>query len=103
MNFRGGNRFEFDDLKDKANLAKHGISLAAAESLWADVDLFVVPTDYPSELRQLAIGRIDGRCWTAIFTRRSDRIRVISLRRSRHEERNAYESKKAVHHRPKSP
>jgi len=44
------------------------------------------------EQRLLMIGRVDGRHWSAVVTRRGDKIRLISVRRSRLEEINLYES-----------
>ncbi|MEH2160101.1 MAG: BrnT family toxin [Nostoc sp.] len=38
------------------------------------------------------IGKIIGKYWSAVITYRSDKIRIISVRRSRAEEVNIYES-----------
>jgi hypothetical protein len=43
------------------------------------------------EPRLLVIGRIDGKHWSAVVTRREERIRLISVRRSRPEEVALYE------------
>jgi uncharacterized DUF497 family protein len=37
------------------------------------------------------IGRIDGKHWSAVVTYREERIRIISVRRSRDEEVAIYE------------
>ena len=83
--------FEYDPDKSAANLAKHGIDFETAQALWDDDLRLVVETRFLSEPRQLVIGRIDGRVWTAIVTRRGDAIRIISVRRSRDEEVRRYE------------
>ena len=41
----------------------------------------------------LLIGKIDEKHWSAIITRRDENIRLISVRRSRDEEVELYESK----------
>ncbi|PPJ45949.1 BrnT family toxin [Rhizobium sp. KAs_5_22] len=83
--------FEFDPAKSEANRAKHGIDFVAAQELW--YDLFGVDADaaYVLEPRRVLIGRIEGVCWTGIYVQRGDRIRIISVRRARVQERRRYE------------
>lgn len=83
--------FEFDSDKSAANLAKHGIDFEAAQDLWDDDLRLVVGTRFLSERRELVIGRIGERVWTAVVTLRGDAIRIISVRRSRDEEVRRYE------------
>ena len=45
------------------------------------------------EPRKLAIGKIDGKFWTVIFTLRGMTIRMISARRSRDNEKKLYYEK----------
>jgi len=78
--------FEFDPAKSAANEAKHGIDFARAQVLWDDPDLLEVPARTSDEPRWLVVGRIDDVCWSAIVTRRDERVRIISVRRSRREE-----------------
>lgn len=76
-------RIEFDPAKDEINLAKHGVSLAAADSfdwntaLEREDDRF----DY-GEVRFVAVGLIEARPYVMVFTEGSndDAVRVISLR-----------------------
>ena len=84
--------FEFDSDKSAANRAKHGIAFEEAQALWSDPFLIEAPARTTDEPRWLAVGRIEGRHWTAIYTRRGGNIRIISVRRSRKEEVEAYES-----------
>ncbi len=86
--------FEFDSTKSEANLRKHGIDFKQATSLW-DEGVVVLKSRNRAEDRSLVIGRIRNEFWTAIITYREDRIRIISVRRARHEEKELYES----HHR----
>jgi len=84
--------FEFDEQKSRANLRKHGIDFVEAQALWADADLLEIPARTEDEPRSIVIGRIQDRHWSAIITRRNERIRIISVRPSRDEERALYES-----------
>lgn len=85
--------FEFNENKSKLNLAKHGIDFEAAQSLWNDPDLLEIPAKKETdEIRFLVIGTISQKHWSAIITYRGNTIRIISVRRSRIEEVNLYES-----------
>ncbi|TQC43291.1 BrnT family toxin [Rhodococcus sp. WS4] len=84
--------FEFDPNKSEANLAKHGIDFLSAQALWRDPHRLEVPARTTDEPRWLVIGLIDGKWWSAVVTYRADRIRIISVRRSREGEVALYES-----------
>jgi uncharacterized protein len=84
--------FEYDPAKSAANEAKHGIDFEAAQRLWLDPRLLEAPARTEDELRYLAIGRIDDKHWAAIFVRRRDKVRLISVRRARKQEIEHYES-----------
>lgn len=71
---------------------KHGIDFNKAQKLWEDPDFIEIPVKTSDELRFLIIGRISGKCWSAIITYRGDKTRIISVRRARKEEVNIYES-----------
>ena len=85
-------RFEFDENKSLANLTKHGIDFLEAQRLWDDPDLLEIPARVTDEPRCLVVGRILDRHWSAIITYRGRSIRIISVRRSRKEEVELYES-----------
>ena len=84
--------FEFDSSKSEANKNKHGIDFVEAQALWDDPDFIEIPARTADEPRLLVIGNIDGRHWSAVVTPRGERIRIISVRRSRLEEIEIYES-----------
>ncbi|HEX9699977.1 MAG TPA: BrnT family toxin [Acidobacteriota bacterium] len=84
--------FEFDPAKSNANLRKHGISFDDALALWRDPHLVEVPARTEDEPRFLVVGKLADKHWSAIITYRSDKIRLISVRRSREEEVEIYES-----------
>ena len=84
--------FEYDPDKSVENKRKHGIDFEQAQKLWTDPQLLEVPARTTDEPRSLLIGKIDEKHWSAIITRRGENIRVISVRRSRDEEVEIYES-----------
>jgi uncharacterized protein len=75
--------FEFDTAKSESNRAKHGIDFVEAQALWDDPMLLEIPAKTDDEPRYLAIGRIDGKHWSAVITYRGDNVRLISVRRAR--------------------
>ena len=83
--------FEFDEDKSRANAVKHGIDFVAAQELWADEGLLEIQARTDDESRFLVIGRIAETFWSAVITYRSNKIRLISVRRSRSEEVALYE------------
>ena len=84
--------FEFDPQKSKSNKAKHGIDFEEAQELWNDPDCIGFPARSEDEDRFALLAMFDGKLWVAFFTHRGDRIRIISTRRARTNERNLYES-----------
>ncbi len=82
--------FEFDQNKSAANLAKHGIDFKTAQKLW-EKRITEVPVVASGEWRLLVIGRIGEQYWTAVVTQRENRMRIISVRRSREKEKKIYE------------
>jgi uncharacterized DUF497 family protein len=85
--------FEFDPQKDKANLKKHGIGFDEAKALWSDVDSLEIFARQEGEIRKALIARYGGKLWTAIFTERGDKVRIISVRRAHKNEETLYEKR----------
>jgi uncharacterized DUF497 family protein len=88
-------KIEFDPAKDSTNIARHGLSLQAAEGLDWDTaferedDRF----DY-GETRFVALGLIGDRLYVLVFTegRHENAVRAISLRPAeKHEVRFYYD------------
>ena len=84
--------FEFDADKSRANEKKHGIDFVEAQALWDDPDLIEIPAKVTDEPRFLVIGVISRKHWSGVITYRGEKIRIISVRRSRKEEVEIYES-----------
>jgi len=83
-------KFE-DEKKSAANKEKHGLDFLDAQALWGDPDLLEIPANTSDEPSFLVIGKIQGRHWSGIITYRSEKIRIISVRRARKEEVALYE------------
>lgn len=83
--------FEFDPNKSESNKAKHGIDFEEAQELWNDPHLLEIEAHSTDESRFLLIGRIEGKYWSAVVTYRQNKVRIISVRRSRKEEVELYE------------
>ena len=60
--------------------------------LWLDPDLLEIPAKTVDEPRLIVIGRIGDKHWSAVIAYRDANIRIISVRRSREEEIELYES-----------
>ncbi len=84
--------FEFDLKKSEINKNKHGIDFIEAQLLWEDTDLIEIPARTSDEPRYLVIGMISGKHWSGVVTYRGEKIRIISVRQSRKEEVEIYES-----------
>ncbi len=84
--------FEFDEAKSLKNKEKHGIDFVEAQLLWLDSMLVEIPARTVDEPGYLVVGIIADVHWSAVITYRNERIRIISVRRSRREEVVIYES-----------
>jgi hypothetical protein len=84
--------FEFDPKKSESNREKHGIDFVDAQDIWRDPDLIEIKAKSDDEPRSLVVGILNGKHWSAIITYRSEKIRIISVRRSREPEVALYES-----------
>ncbi|HXE95102.1 MAG TPA: BrnT family toxin [Dongiaceae bacterium] len=84
--------FEYDPEKSAANKLKHGIDFREAQALWNDLDYIEIPVMTADEPRYLVIGKINGKHWSGVITYRGESVRIISVRRSRKEEVDIYES-----------
>ncbi len=84
---------EWDEAKNRTNIGKHGLHFAEAEEMFRH-PLLVRPDtreDY-GEKRWIGIGLIQHRvAFVAFAERPNDTIRIISLRKANHEERQEYE------------
>lgn len=84
--------FEWDESKRMANIAKHGLDFLDADLLFEGAFLRAPARMAGDEVREMCIGRIEGRYVTLIFTEREGAIRCISLRRARSHERQQHQA-----------
>lgn len=83
--------FEWDEAKADGNFAKHGLTFARAIAVFADpghVD--EDSTQVGGESRRKAVGLIEGRLSTVVYTLRGKAVRVISARRASKAEKANY-------------
>ncbi|WEV59766.1 BrnT family toxin [Bifidobacterium sp. ESL0728] len=83
--------FEFDPNKSASNLKKHGIDFDEAQRLWYGPTFTFDTKPGNDESRQLVLGIINEKHWTAITTNRNGKTRIISVRRSRDYEEETYD------------
>ena len=86
--------FEFDAKKSETNKKKHGIDFNEAKALWEDPEAILIPARTLNETRFVLIGRIKDQFWSAIFTLRETKIRIISIRKARENEKKIYQSRR---------
>ena len=88
--------FEWDEVKNQANIAKHGIDFNHAKGIF---DRYVHPRDDDridyGEVRTIAYGMVDNDILTVVFTIRGDTLRIISARSARRDERRTYRTAEA--------
>ncbi|MBI3535401.1 MAG: BrnT family toxin [Deltaproteobacteria bacterium] len=84
--------FEWDSLKSDNNKVKHGISFREGLEIWQGVHLVVEGIAYGKrgENRGATIGYVVSEVYTAIWTRRNNKIRIISIRRARDGEKEVF-------------
>ena len=72
--------FEWDPAKARSNHEKHGVDFMTAMLAFEDAAGLIEKDEAHSktEPRWLFFGKVDGRVLTVAFTRRGDRIRLIS-------------------------
>ncbi|HTR15059.1 MAG TPA: BrnT family toxin [Roseiarcus sp.] len=83
--------FEWDDNKRQANAAKHGLDFADAVRVFEDPKQFSYRSPHRSERRFVSIGKVKGQLIAVVFTRRADKLRIISARAARKIERMQYD------------
>ena len=88
--------FEWDDRKNRANNAKHGVSFEEAVKVFDDPFHLSMPDDTHSddEERWITVGRMKGgRVILVVHTDRGNAVRLISARPATRRERKEYEEK----------
>ena len=81
--------YEWDEAKRRGNIAKHGIDFAAIDRFQWSAAL-IEPDDRHSEPRFRALGYIERRLHTVVYTERGGNTRIISIRKSNLKEEDRY-------------
>ncbi len=81
---------EWDEAKRRTNLVKHGLDFRDAMFLFDGRPLIEAPASFVAEPRTITTGIMGGIAVTLVWTWRGSTRRIISFRRARHEEREAY-------------
>ena len=84
-------KFEWDDEKNRANIAKHGISFPTATKVFDDpyyIELYDAEHSIDED-RYIALGYVENVLFV-VFTERKDAIRLISARIATEDERSYY-------------
>ncbi len=87
-------QFEWDNVKDKANQQKHGVSFEEAKTVFNDPYSITIddPTHSINENRFIEIGlSTNYRILVVVYTERQNKIRIISSRKATLTERRLYE------------
>ena len=85
--------FEWDPLKSRQNVKKHGVSFREGMTAFADRFSYTIadPEHFIGEYRFLLLGHSSsGNLLVISHTERGDRIRIISVRRATKQEREQY-------------
>ena len=85
--------FEYDPAKSTANEDKHGLNFEQAKALWLDDDRLVIPARSEGEPRWVMLAQRSGKVWAAFYTVLESRVRLISVRRARPNEKEIYEGR----------
>jgi uncharacterized protein len=85
--------FEWDENKSTLNRIKHGLDFDDATEVFYG-PILLRQSDRNNEERFVAIGFLDRRPISVIFTRRGTVVRIISARRARKNEERAYHNAK---------
>lgn len=86
-------KFQWNDQKNAANLAKHGIRFEEAAHIFRCPILTSIDTrkNY-GEVREITIGQVQGRVYlVVVHTDREGVTRLISARRAKQSERKRYD------------
>jgi uncharacterized DUF497 family protein len=83
--------FEWDEGKRRSNIEKHGIDFIRARHVFDGRPRHDVESPRGNEHRMLSVGELNGVIVAIAWTKRGDdNIRIISVRRARHEEERTY-------------
>ena len=85
---------EWDEGKRRANYAKHGLDFRHAEKVFEGITVTAedIRQDY-GEKRFISLGRLEDIVVVIVYTERSEKTRIISMRKANQKESKGYEEK----------
>jgi len=85
--------FEWDPNKRDANIMKHGLDLARGAEMFDGRAAYTYPSPRGDEERQVTVGLMEGAMVAVVWVQRVGATRLISLRRTRDEEKTEYRAR----------
>jgi uncharacterized protein len=84
--------FEWDEIKEASNYAKHRVHFNFATRVFSDpnADQYDATRKEDGERRLKICGWVDGHLYTVVFTERGGACRLISARRANTKEERSY-------------
>ena len=82
--------FEWDEEKRALNLAKHRLDFRDAVDLFDGRPIYTFPSRREGEDRYVSVGQLGDQFVAAVWVPRDDALRIISMRRTRDDEKRAY-------------
>jgi hypothetical protein len=88
------NEFEWDEAKQRTNYKKHGLDFRDAEIVFQGPVVTVLDSrqEY-GEDRYISLGILEDVVVVVVHTARDEKTRIISMRKAKLKERQAYEEK----------
>lgn len=83
--------FEWNEDKRRIALQKHGIDFLDAIEIF-ETNYLCLSGRSEIEIREIAVGKLNGSYLAVVFTMRSETTRIITVRKARHDERESYDA-----------
>ncbi|HIG29470.1 MAG TPA: BrnT family toxin [Verrucomicrobiales bacterium] len=85
-------KFEYDIRKSLKNKKKQGIDFETAQELWNDSNCIIFRARSDDEERFAILALLKSTLWIVFFTYREEKVRIISVRKTRKGEKSLYEN-----------
>lgn len=83
--------YEWDETKRLINLEKHKLDFMDARLVFDGRPAIHAPSPKEGETRYISVALIGSKLYSVVWTWRGENRRIISFRRARHGEENAYQ------------
>jgi hypothetical protein len=82
--------FEWDEGKRRRVLRDRGLDFIDGALLFDGRPILTLPSNRDSEERWLSLGELNGQLIAIVWTQRNQAIRIVTMRRTRDEEKRQY-------------